>query len=487
MSRHALHAAGWSMRQLLTGLLAIPLSAIPLIGYLNYTPEGRLVRDKAVVAVMPPSLPTLSPRQLAAAAAAAPRYSGAVLALAYHGIGSADGEGRFVISPKRFAEHLAVLKAAGMRTVTASEVAASFAGGPALPPKAVMITFDDGRTDAMLYADPLLAEAGMKATMFVIAGAASDHGVYYAAWDKLESYAKSGRWDLEAHTDELHRMQQTALGPLPALTSRAGDETLAEYRQRVRKDLAASSEAIERHTGRRPVAFAYPFGAYGADRSNDPGIRQVLHEEVQRRFALAFHQDDQDTIPLLDGSGDRLGLRRLEVRDWSGMSLLRRISDAADRSRPTEPAPTEPPPLLTPFDPGYTAPTPTLPGLPPAAPPTTGPAEPTGGRRPAPARPTSPTTGTPALGSPAPVSTPGTTAPGATTTPTTGGPTSTTSPPGTAPTTTTTTTAPRPTTTTTTTRPKPPTTTTTTTIPPTTTTTGNNGCRSHGQGGVCKG
>lgn len=486
MSRRLHAPSTWSLRQLVTGLLAIPLSALPLVGYLNYTPEGRLVRDRAVVAVMPPSLPTLNPRQVAAAAAAAPRYAGKVMALAYHGIGSADGEGRFVISPKRFAEHLAVLRAAGMRTVTAAQVAAAFAGGPALPPNAVMISFDDGRSDAMMFADPLLAEAGMNATMFVIAGAASEHGVYYTAWDKLESYARSGRWDLEAHTDELHRMQQTSLGKLPALTSLAEGETLAQYRRRVRDDLAAGSGAVERHTGHRPVAFAYPFGAYGADRSNDSAIRTALREEVQRQYAVAFQQDDQDTIPLLDGSGDRLALRRLEVRDWSGMTLLRHIADAAHRSEPAEPGPQQAAPVLTPFDPGFATTPPTLPGLEPASPPTTDPAHPVIGRRPtAPARPGTPTKGTPALGSPAPVSTPGTTAPGATTSPTTGAPATTPTTPGTAPTTTSPTTAPRPTTTTTTTRP--PATTTTTTIPPTTTTTINNGCRSHGQGNVCKG
>ena len=54
-------------------------------------------------------------------------------------------------------------------------------------------------------------QAGMRATMFVISGAASEPGIYYASWDKVEGYAKSGRWDIQSHTAESHRDQKTGL------------------------------------------------------------------------------------------------------------------------------------------------------------------------------------------------------------------------------------------------------------------------------------
>jgi peptidoglycan/xylan/chitin deacetylase (PgdA/CDA1 family) len=214
-------------------------------------------------------------------------------------------------------------------------VARAFATGKALPDNAVMISFDDGRTDAMLFGDPLLEQAGMKATMFVISGAAERPGIYYAGWGRLRAAARSGRWDIQAHSHAAHHEQRVAGGRrLPALTSLAPGESLAQYRVRVRDDLERNSAAIQAHVGRRPVAFAYPFGAYGAERTNDPAIRQILREEVARRYVLAFHQDDQDTIPLVDPGQDRVGLRRLEVGNWSGIRLLERIAKAAaDGSR----------------------------------------------------------------------------------------------------------------------------------------------------------
>ena len=460
-------AAASSVRQLVIGLLALPLSALPLVGYLNLTPEGRLVRDRAMVALFRPTLPKLTAAQQRAAAEAAPRYQGAVMALAYHGIGSAsDAEGGFVISPGRFGEHLATLKAAGMSTVTADQVARSLEGGPALPDNAVMISFDDGRSDAMMFADPLLEDAGMSATMFVITGAAAKPGIYYASWDALESYAGSGRWDLQAHTAALHMEHEAAGGrKLPALTSLGPGESLAEYRLRVRVDLATASDAIERHVGRRPAAFAYPFGAYGADRTNSPAIRGILAEEVDRRYAVAFHQDEQESIPLVTEEDDRLGLRRLEVQDWSGVDLLARI-DLATRLA-ADPEPHGPDgPAADPAGDGQEVP----------APDTAGPASPTPpvpGSTVVTVAPGAGTVRPPTRSSP-PTS-PSSTAPRTTTPPPPTAPVPPpTAPPPTSPTTqpsTTTTTAPPPTT-------VPPTTTTTTTTAP-------NGCRSHGQGNVC--
>ena len=322
---------GLRPRQMIVGLIALPLSILPFAAYLTWTPEGRLVRDRVLVAVNPPTLPRLSAAQLRRGVV--PAYGGAVMVLAYHGIGSAsDAEGGFAVSPERFGEHLVSLRHAGMKPVTAAQVAEAFAGGQPLPERALMITFDDGRTDALMFADPLLEQAGMTATMFVITGAASDPGLYYAGWDRLEQAARSGRWDLQSHTEGQHREQKVGRKRLPLLTSLASGESVREYRHRVRDDLATASTALEEHVGQRPVALAYPFGAYGADRTNHPAISGVLREEVSRQHQLAFQQDEQDEIPLATPFDDRTALRRLEVGDWSGPQLLRRVAAAADRT-----------------------------------------------------------------------------------------------------------------------------------------------------------
>ena len=441
------------LRQLVVGLLALPLSLLPFVAYCTLTPEGRLVRDKVVAWVAPPDLPRLSDAQQRDAAAIVPPYGGRVTALVYHGLGSSsDAEGGYVMTATRFAEHLAILKAAGMQVVTASDIAWSMATGTPLPDRAVMISFDDGRTDALLWADPLLEQAGMKATMFVISETAAKPSLYYAGWDRLRAAARSGRWDIEAHSHGAHRMQRVESGEeLPALTSLAPGESLGEYQARVHEDLERNSAAIQAHIGHRPVAFAYPFGAYGAERANDPGIQEILRNEVANRFVIAFHQDGQDTVPLVDPSQSRISLRRLSIGNWSGTDLLRRIAKVVADSAPAGPAGS-----LAESDP-VTKSLPPIPFVPELQ------------KRPAPSS---------VLGAPGTTSTlePATTTtvlPPRTMAPPTSGPSTTTatSPPTTRTTGPPSTTSTRPPTTTTTTTTRPPTTTTTSPPPPSTTTT----------------
>ncbi len=123
---------------------------------------------------------------------------------------------------------------------------------------------------------------------------------------------------------------------LPALTSLTHGESLGSYRDRIRRDLARASTAIEAHVGVPAVAFAYPFGAYGKDRSNNLAVRRIVREEVSRRYLVAFHQDEQATIPLATCADVPLELRRLEVQSWSGVELLERIERAPQQRASAE-------------------------------------------------------------------------------------------------------------------------------------------------------
>jgi peptidoglycan/xylan/chitin deacetylase (PgdA/CDA1 family) len=321
------------LRSLLIGLVLLPISVVPFLGYARWTPEGRFLTDRISARIDPPELPVLDDAQRAQARAAAPRYDGPVMPLVYHGLGSStEGEGgRFSISPERFAEQLAWLRAAGMQFVTAREVVDAFAGRSRLPERAVMITFDDGRSDALLWATPLLEQAGAVATMFVIADKAEHPTTYYSGWDAME---RSGVWDIESHTADLHHEVEVDGRRLPALTALRPGESIDGWRKRIDEDLDRADAEIERETGRAPVAFAYPFGAWGGDdRTNGPaGIATALHELLAEHYAIALHQDGQDEMELADALSPPAGIRRLEVGDWSGASLLRRISDATLRT-----------------------------------------------------------------------------------------------------------------------------------------------------------
>jgi peptidoglycan/xylan/chitin deacetylase (PgdA/CDA1 family) len=317
------------------GLLALPLSVLPFAAYFRMTPEGELLWSRARVRVAPPRLPTLSAADRRWAMAHAPSYDGEAAVLVYHGVGSRGDESQFAITPGQLGSQLAYLKAAGMNIVTARDMAEAFRARRPLPPKSVVLTFDDGRSEAMLWADPLLAQAHARATMFVITGAAGSKGLFYASWKQLRTYAASGRWDLESHTSGSHYQQQVAHGrQLPALASLRAGETIAAYGRRIAADLDKADADLQRETGARPVAFAYPFGAYGAERTNDPRTELVLAAAVAHRYDLAFEQDDQTSVPLATCADTRIRTRRIDVGHWSGPELLLRLTRAAALTHP---------------------------------------------------------------------------------------------------------------------------------------------------------
>jgi peptidoglycan/xylan/chitin deacetylase (PgdA/CDA1 family) len=317
-------------KRALVGLLALPLSTLPFVAYAHLTSEGALLSAIIHEAILPPKLPQYSPATVAALRAGAPHWSGLAAVLVYHGMGASVSEESTSISPEHFADQIATLKASGMNPVTAADLAAARSQHATLPDNAVLVTFDDGRTDAFLWADPVLEQANWQATMFVITAQASTTSLYYKSWGDIADLAHTGRWDIESHSAAMHYEQDAAGGrTLPALTSLSPGETLPAYRTRVNDDLTSSAETISGEVGTVPHAFAYPFGAYGAERDNDPRLQAVLATAVRSHFTLGFEQDDQSSVPLTGCSGNPLLIRRLEVGDWSGQQLIDRLSAMA--------------------------------------------------------------------------------------------------------------------------------------------------------------
>jgi peptidoglycan/xylan/chitin deacetylase (PgdA/CDA1 family) len=322
--------------QTLIGLLMLPLSALPIYLYLTRTEAGELIYLRGRYALMAPRTPPLEPQERRLAVAFEKEVRG-VPVLVYHGIGDgdgADGTGReFVVSRDNFAAQMESLRTAGYRPVTTVQLARYLESGDErdLPRMPVLVTFDDGRTDAMLQADPILRDTGMKATMFVIGGQASGTSFYYEDWDSLAEYERSGRWELQNHSYGLHAVVGSGKSWRSALVDRHPGESLDAYRARVAEDLDRDTKRLRASGTDEPVAFAYPYGDWGS--RVEPEVARALADVLRSRFDVAFDQDEQDTWrPALPGD-DSLRLHRLQVENWSGSELLVHLAEGAERSR----------------------------------------------------------------------------------------------------------------------------------------------------------
>ncbi|NNG17970.1 MAG: polysaccharide deacetylase family protein [Gemmatimonadales bacterium] len=166
--------------------------------------------------------------------------------LTYHSIDSSGSP--ISIDSMSFRRHVDWLAEGPVQVVTLEALLT-------LPPdtEAVAITFDDGFTNFVSEAAPVLQDRRLPATLFVVSGhvggtnawgGRADPGIPTLPlldWDALGRLAEQGV-DLGAHTHTHTRLPHLPPGEL-------------------RSELEGSLETIQTNTGYTPTTFAYPYGA----------------------------------------------------------------------------------------------------------------------------------------------------------------------------------------------------------------------------------
>ena len=192
----------------------------------------------------------------------------AVPIVMYHSL-LPNGNSDYIITPALFEQDLQYLQQNGYTTVTVADLIAYADEGTPLPPKAVMLTFDDGYYNNYLYAHPLLQQYGMRAVLSPIGSvsafysdnpAEQDHPRYsHVTWAQLREMTASGVWEIQNHSDNLHKNDQNRKG-----AAKRKGETDGDYARVLTADLTAAQERLTTQVGVTPTAFVYPFGAYSA-------------------------------------------------------------------------------------------------------------------------------------------------------------------------------------------------------------------------------
>jgi peptidoglycan/xylan/chitin deacetylase (PgdA/CDA1 family) len=152
-----------------------------------------------------------------------------------------DGEGfRLSVTPSNFAQQMALLTADGVHTASLDEVMQALAGGPPLPTRSVVLTFDDGHDDFAYRAVPVLQSYGFTATSFVVPGFLGKSS--YMTLDQLHAVVSAGM-TIGAHT--MHHVDLAAVAPAVA-----ADE------------ITRSRAVLQQLTGQPVADFAYPYGIF---------------------------------------------------------------------------------------------------------------------------------------------------------------------------------------------------------------------------------
>ncbi len=146
------------------------------------------------------------------------------------------------VTPAQFEEHLAYLRQAGYETVTMKELAYALSGHTTLPPKPVIISFDDGYRDNYENAFPLLRKYGYTGIFFVFTQVIDTYNLSYLTWEMVKEMHQAG-------------MEFGSHGYRHYDLSDKGVDFLVY-------EILGSKEAIEERIGEPVRFFSYPSGSY---------------------------------------------------------------------------------------------------------------------------------------------------------------------------------------------------------------------------------
>jgi peptidoglycan/xylan/chitin deacetylase (PgdA/CDA1 family) len=149
------------------------------------------------------------------------------------------------VVPEKFKAQLQYLTDAGYHAITLSDLYLHMTQGYPLPENPVVLTFDDGYSDAYEVVFPLLLDHGFTGTFFVLATPTHFESPGYMTWAQMREMAEAGM-DIQAHgRDHVD------------LRGRSYDYLVYQ--------ILGIQEAIHSHTGFLPRFFCYPSGQYNAD------------------------------------------------------------------------------------------------------------------------------------------------------------------------------------------------------------------------------
>ena len=201
------------------------------------------------------------------------------VALCYHDVSVEPLGNNFSVLQKDFVQQLEYLKA-NYNVVSMQDILDASKGKKNLPPKAVLLTVDDGLESFYKVIFPLLKSYKMKG-VFAVVGQWTENGVTpdygfktsnpkTAGWDQLKEMTDSGWVDVVSHSFDLHQWQTynpqgnsaPSAGFLKYDLSAKVYETDEAFMQRISIDLQKNNELLKKHLGSAYPVIVWPYGSF---------------------------------------------------------------------------------------------------------------------------------------------------------------------------------------------------------------------------------
>ncbi len=226
--------------------------------------------------------------------------------LMYHRLGSARAD-VWTVRPEDFEDQMRQLRERGYHAVLPSDLVAYREKKRPLPPKPVVITFDDGALNVKEIGGPVLRRYGYRAIVYIVPGATADRpedrreleGSPALTWPEIREMRGEGTFDVGGHT-----------------LSHARGEVLRDPE----KEIGGCFQAIREKGGFTPDSFCYAY-------NEGAGVRKVEQWVGKAGFSTAMTTGE--SVARIGRRTNFLGLPRVFVRGGRHLFEIRRLSGGA--------------------------------------------------------------------------------------------------------------------------------------------------------------
>jgi peptidoglycan/xylan/chitin deacetylase (PgdA/CDA1 family) len=202
--------------------------------------------------------------------------------LMYHHIEAAPIESNYRVSASKFEDEVKLMHNWGYTTITTTMLVNAIQQGAALPPRPVIITFDDNNLDNYTIAFPIMQKYGFTGVLYVPYNYIGADG--YMTADQLKEMAAAG-WEIGSHS-----LSHPNLTAMPAA--------------RLRSEIVDSRKKLGALLGVPILTFAYPFGNVGS-----AAVDYVKFAGYIAGMGATGFTADQ-------GSSNLFVLQRCEIKGW---------------------------------------------------------------------------------------------------------------------------------------------------------------------------
>ena len=207
------------------------------------------------------------------------------------------GKHKTYVWESAFRKQMQWLKDNGYQTITFSDLDALPANAD--PGKKIIITFDDGYTDNYTIAFPILKEFGFKAVIYLVTGYKCNEWNLHEGEPALELMSKEQILEMQNYGIEFggHTRHHVDLKNSTA--------------DKQREEVTGCFNDVATITGKKPLSFAYPYGAY-----NNDTLKVLAQSGFKYGITTIFGPHNWPE--------DLLRIRRIEVRPKDGLFAFRR-------------------------------------------------------------------------------------------------------------------------------------------------------------------